>query len=393
MNKKKNRFVLGFVFGMVAMLVVVVSVGAGVYISHYNGANISVYEDTKDKVNDIEKFIDYYYLDEVDDKNLEEGVYKGLLAGLGDPYSAYYTAEEYKQLMEEASGSYSGLGMVVTQNAETGVITILKVFDNAPAAEVGIKNGDILYKVEGKEVTGENLNTVVSEMKGKEGTKVKVTVYRQEEDKYIDFTVTRRAVDVPTVEYKMLDKKNKIGYIQITEFEEVTYNQFVEAVKALKKQKVKGIVFDLRDNPGGLYNIVCDILDDILPEGTLVYTKDKYGYEEKQTSDAKCIDMPIVVLQNGNSASASEIFAGAIQDFGAGKIIGTQSFGKGIVQTIRRLDDGSAVKLTIQNYYTPTGKNIHGKGITPDIVVEEDTTSKEDKQLKTATDTMKSLIK
>lgn len=393
MNKKKNRFVLGFVLGMVAMLAVVVSVGAGVYISHYNGANISVYKDTKDKVNDIEKFIDYYYLNEVDDKDLEEGVYKGLLAGLGDPYSAYYTAEEYKQLMEDASGSYSGLGMVVTQNMETGVITILNVFDNAPAAEVGIKNGDILYKVEDKEVTGVSLNSVVSEMKGKEGTKVKITVYRQKEDKYIDFTATRRTVDVPTVEYKMLDKKNKIGYIQITEFQEVTYNQFVEAVKALKKQKVKGIIFDLRDNPGGLYNIVCEILDDILPAGTLVYTRDKYGYEEKQTSDAQCIDMPIVVLQNGNSASASEIFAGAIQDFGAGKIIGTQSFGKGIVQTIQRLDDGSAVKLTIQNYYTPSGKNIHGKGITPDVVVEEDTASKEDKQLKTATDTMKSLIK
>ena len=191
----------------------------------------------------------------------------------------------------------------------------------------------------------------------------------------------------------MIDQKNKIGYIQISQFEEVTYDQFVQAITALKKSGMKAVIFDLRNNPGGLYDTVCRMLDYILPEGTLVSTKDKNGIEQTKTSDSTCLDMPMVVLQNENSASASEIFAGAVQDFKAGKIVGTKSFGKGIVQTIISFDDGSAVKLTVENYYTPSGKNIHGKGIVPDIEVKADADSKEDLQLNKAKETIKDLMK
>lgn len=220
-----------------------------------------------------------------------------------------------------------------------------------------------------------------------------MTVYRASQKKDIDLKIVRGEINVPTVSYKILDKKHKVGYVQITQFEEVTYEQFARAIADLKKQGMKAVVFDIRDNPGGLYDTVCKVLDDLLPEGTIVYTKDKYGTEEKKTSNAKCLNIPMVVLQNGNSASASEIFAGAIQDFGVGKIVGEQSFGKGIVQSIFSFDDGSAVKLTIEKYYTPNGKNIHGKGITPDVKIKPDSKSDKDVQLEKAKEIAKSLIK
>lgn len=393
MKNNKSRFLTGFLLGMLAMAVVAASIGVGFYFSKTGNYQQTVSSETADKADRIEKIIEAYYLDEIDEKKLEEGVYKGLMSGLDDPYSVYYTAEEYKSLMEETSGTYYGAGVLVSQDAGTGIITAIKVFEGAPADKAGMQDGDIFYKVEGEEVTGEDLNHVVSRIKGDKGTTVNITVYRESQNKYIDFNITRDEVNVPTIEYKMLDKKKGIGYIQIVQFEEVTYKQFVQAVEALKKQGMKAVIFDVRDNPGGLYNIVCDMLDYILPEGTIVYTKDKYGTEEKQTSDADCIDMPIVVLQNGNSASASEIFAGAIQDFKAGTIVGEQSFGKGIVQSILPLTDGSALKLTVQKYYTPSGKNIHGTGITPDVKVEVDAESKDDVQLSKALETIEGLMK
>lgn len=407
MNKTRNRFALGFVLGMFAMLVVLASVGAGIYFSQFGGSGKNtetvegepsktsedVAKATSQKVKYLQKIIDAYYLNDIDTEKLEEGVFKGLLAGLEDPYSVYYTKEEYDAFMEDSTGKYYGIGALVSQNADTGIITAINVFEDSPAYKAGMKSGDVIYKVEDKEVTGEDLSNVVAKMKGEKGTKVKITVYRSSENKYIELEITRDKVNVPTVEYKMLDKKNKIGYIQISQFEEVTYEQFTEAVESLQKQGMKAVIFDLRDNPGGLYSTVCDMLDDLLPEGTLVYTKDKYGKEEKQTSDEKCISIPMVVIQNGNSASASEIFAGAIQDFNAGQIVGEQSFGKGIVQTILPLTDGSAVKLTIQDYYTPSGKNIHGKGITPNVEVEDDIKTEQDEQLDKALEMILGLLK
>lgn len=393
MKKNKSRFLLGFVLGILAMVVVVCSIGAGLYYAGKNRADYTISEKTSQKVDYLAKLIDAKFLNQVNQSDLEDGIYKGLLEGLNDPYSVYYTADEYKKMMEQTSGTYSGIGALVSQNAETGIITIIKAFDDAPAAKAGVKNGDIIYKVEDKEVTGVDINKVVSDMKGEKGTTVKLTVYRQTEKKYIDVTITRDQVDEPTVEYEMIDKKNKIGYVLISQFEEVTYDQFKKAIDELNKQGMKGVIFDVRNNPGGLYNIVCDVLDDILPEGTLVSTKDKYGNEDKQTSDSACLNIPIVVLQNENSASASEIFSGAIKDFEAGKIVGTQSFGKGIVQTVIPLSDGSAIKLTVQDYYTPSGANIHEKGITPDVVVEASDSATVDSQLEKAKETLKELMK
>lgn len=367
------------------MLIVAICVGIGINaVKTETGSKTTISSEVSGKLDFLKDVIDLKYLEKTDEKTLEENIYKGLLQGLNDPYSVYYTKDEYDALKEETSGSYCGIGALVSQNADTGVITAINVFKGSPAEKAGMKNGDIIYKVEDKEVTGEDLNNVVAKMKGEKDTKVKINVYRTSEKEYIDLEITRDKVDVPTVEHKMLDKSKGIGYIQITQFEEVTYDQFKEALDDLKKRGMKSVIFDLRNNPGGLYDTVCEMLDDLLPEGTLVYTKDKDGNKQEKKSDANFLDMPMVVLQNENSASASEIFAGAIQDFGAGKIVGTQSFGKGIVQSIIPLSDGSAVKLTVEKYYTPKGVNIHGKGITPDVKVEISKDGKKDNQLQKA---------
>lgn len=385
MKKNKTKFLPGFLTGAFVMLIVAICVGFGINaVKTETGSKTTISSEVSRKLDFLKEVIDLKYLEKTDEKTLEENIYKGLLQGLNDPYSVYYTKDEYDALKEETSGSYCGIGALVSQNADTGVITAINVFKGSPAEKAGMKNGDIIFKVEDKEVTGEDLNNVVAKMKGEKDTKVKINVYRTSEKEYIDLEVTRDKVDVPTVEHKMLDKLKGIGYIQITQFEEVTYDQFKEALDDLKKRGMKSVIFDLRNNPGGLYDTVCEMLDDLLPEGTLVYTKDKDGNKQEKKSDANFLDMPMVVLQNENSASASEIFAGAIQDFGAGKIVGTQSFGKGIVQSIIPLSDGSAVKLTVEKYYTPKGVNIHGKGITPDVKVEISKDGKKDNQLQKA---------
>lgn len=385
--KKKTKFIPGFLLGMFAMLVVVAGIGVGIYFSDMGirtSNEDAVINKAEKKLKALEEIIDAYYLEDTKKEDLENGLYKGLFAGIGDPYSAYYTKEEFEELQQATSGKYSGIGALVSQDVKTNVISVTKVFKDGPADKAGMKNEDVIYKVDDQNVLEKEVDEVVSKMKGETGTKVKVTVYRESEKKYVDLMITRGKVNVPTVEHQMLDKKKKIGYIQITEFDEITAEQFTKALDELKSQGMKKVVFDVRDNPGGSYGTVCEILDEILPSGTLVFTRDKYGSEEKQTSEPSCLDMPMVVLQNENSASASEIFAGAIQDFGAGKIVGTQSFGKGIVQQIVSLNDGSAIKLTIEKYYTPSGKDIHGKGITPDVKVEAEMDSKGDLQLEKA---------
>lgn len=343
----------------------------------------------KTKIEFLNQIIDKYYLDyndNKDDTKIEEGIYKGMLSGLGDPYTQYYTKDEYQELIESTSGSYCGIGVIVSQNTDTGVITAIRVFEDAPGEKAGVKADDIIYKVEDEEVTGTDINEVVSKMKGEKGTKVKITLYRPSTSKYIDVEIQRDEIDVPTVETKMLD--NNIGYMEILEFDEVTYKQFEDGLKELKEQGMESIIFDVRDNPGGMYETVVKMLDDILPEGVIVYTEDKDGNREEKKSDKDCLDIPIVVLQNENSASASEIFAGAIKDFGAGTIVGTTSFGKGIVQNILPLRDGSAIKITVQRYFTPSGINIQGTGIEPDVEAEENSETERDDQLQTAIDTL-----
>ncbi len=358
------------------------------------------YPNIVQKLTFLQKLIDEYYLEDVKEDTFADGIYKGFISSLKDPYSTYYTETEYKALMESSSGVYCGIGATVSQNAETGVITIVKPFEGSPAHKAGILPGDIIYKVDGKEVTGEDLSEVVSNMKGLEGSKVVITVVREGESDPISYTVKRAKIEVPTVEYQMLE--NKIGYISILQFDEVTVEQFNTAVDKLEAKGMKGLIIDVRDNPGGLLASVVKIVDRLVKPGLVVYTEDKYGNrEEEKATDKAAVSLPMAVLINGNSASASEIFAGTLQDDKVATVIGTTSFGKGIVQKVIPLSDGSAVKLTISKYYTPSGRNIHGVGITPDIKVElnkelkqELTIPKEkDNQLQKAISTISKKIK
>lgn len=342
-------------------------------------------ESTKDAVTDssvdkkageLADLIDQYYYESVDKDALVEGMYAGMTEGLGDPYSSYFTAEEYASFNESTTGVYFGIGTVLTQDAKTKVVTILHVYPGTPAEEAGIKDGDVIAKV--GDIAGDSmeLSELTTYIKGAEGTSVHIEVIRQGEKDYLGFDVERRKIEVPTVEYQML--AGDVGLIQITEFSTATPEQFDEALQDLQSQGMKSMIVDLRDNPGGVLQSVCDMLDDILPKGILVYTEDKYGSRSNYESDDNCMDIPMAVLINGNSASASEIFAGAIKDYEYGTLIGTTSFGKGIVQTIIPLNDGSAIKLTMAKYFTPKGNYIHEVGISPDIELEYEYLNPED---------------
>lgn len=348
------------------------------------------------KITLLEAYIDKFYLEEVDKSAYAQGIYKGLIQSLKDPYSTYYTKEEYKAMQESRSGTYCGIGASVSQRADTGIITIVKPFEGGPAYKAGILPGDIIYKVEGKEVTGEDLTEVVAVMKGEKGTKVNITIVREGESDYLEFELRRDEVEVQTIEFELL--QDKIGYISISEFDEVTAKQFRKALNQLEKQGMEGLVIDLRGNGGGRLDVVVDMLDRMLPKGMIVYTKDKNGEgEEYKSTNKEQFTKPLSILINDYSASASEVFAGAIKDYKLGTLVGTTSFGKGIVQTVFPLQDGTALKLTIAKYYTPNGNNIHGIGIEPDIKVELDEslaqkakiTKEEDNQLQKAIESVK----
>lgn len=321
---------------------------------------------TMEKLKLLEDTIGKYYLESVDEQTLEKGVYDGLVKALGDPYSVYYSAEELKELQDKTEGIYYGIGAYIGIDADTSLPRLTGIIEGTPAQESGLRAGDLLYKVDGEEVQGLELTQVVSKVKGEEGTTVHLTIIREGESDYLEIDVVRRKVESPTVNQKMLD--NNIGYIQITEFDTVTLDQFTEALAVCRGSGMKGLILDLRGNPGGNLNTVCDIARELLPKGLIVYTEDKNGKRTEYTSDGtNQIKEPLVVLVDSGSASASEILAGAIKDYGIGTLVGTTTFGKGIVQRIISLSDGSAVKLTVSNYYTPNGNNIHKIGIAPDI--------------------------
>ena len=382
-NREKRFFRRGLVLGMLLAAAAFVLSGCATahFLPRFLGRGNSNEEQIDAKVQELNQYIDEYYLFDYEEEDVENGIYKGLMAGLGDVYTGYYTPEEYASFMESSNGSYSGIGAMMQQDYSTGIITVVKVFEGSPSAEAGILPGDILYMVEGEEVTGQDLSLVVSDLKGTEGTQVNVSVARGEN--ILEMTLTRRSIQVPTVESRMIDEQ--IGYIAITEFDDVTDEQFMAALDSLESQGMKKLIIDLRDNGGGLVDVTCAILDRLLPEGLIVYTEDKYGNRQEETSDAEhYFAGDMAVLVNGNSASASEIFAGAVKDYGVGTLIGTQTFGKGIVQSLFPLSDGSAVKITVSRYYTPAGNNIHEVGITPDIIVEADRESETDVQLQKA---------
>lgn len=318
------------------------------------------------KMQYIQQVMDTYYYYDIDMDDIADNVYQGMLEALGDPYSVYYDEEAFAALMESTTGTYCGIGVVVSQNIETMDIVVVNPYEGCPGHKAGLQPGDIILGTKDVDFAGMDLNEAVSYIKGEEGTKVNIRILR--DGKEMEFQVTREKIDIPTVAYEKLD--GNIAYIAVSSFDAVTYEQFSNAIKEAQADGCQAYIFDLRNNGGGLYDTVVDMLDDLLPKGKLVYTEDKNGKQEIQYSDAECLDAPMAVLINGNSASASEVFAGAMQDYKAAKIIGTTSFGKGIVQSIMSLGDGTAVKVTISSYFTPNGRNIHGQGITPDITVE-----------------------
>lgn len=327
------------------------------------------------KLKQLEKLVDEMYLfdDKKDAAKEEAGIYKGYLYGLNDPYAAYYTREELDSFNEDTTGTYSGIGAMVSQNVKTGISTIIRVYKDTPAEEAGILPGDVIFSVDGTEVTGMDLSLIVNNyVKGEVDTKVQITVFREAENEYKDFTVTRRKLDVQTVETELMD--GKIGYISVSEFDTVTASQFQNGIDGLLKQGAEKLIVDLRNNPGGELKAVSAMMDYVLPDGkTMVTISDKNGTKQVMTSgDGHELDLPIAILVNGNSASASEVFTGAMKDHGMAVVVGTNTFGKGIVQTVVPLSDGSAVKLTTAHYYTPDGTDIHGKGIAPDKEVELD---------------------
>ena len=380
-QKKRTGFgsgmFVGFLLG-VLLLGIGVTVGAHVYTSSTNqyliispsGIKQTEKSDiltnkTVKKIDELMSYIDLYYNDDYDEGVIRNAIYAGTLEGLGDPYSVYYTADEYKDMQINTSGNYYGIGAALSQDAKTKEVTISKVYEGTPAEEAGLKDGDQIIKVNDTESTSKELSALVQEIRGEEGTTVHLQVYRASNNKTFEIDVERKNVELPSITSKMLD--GGIGYIQISEFQSKTDEQFKSALADLKKQGMKSLIVDVRSNPGGLINAASNILDQILPEGTVVYTEDKYGKREDYTSDSNCLDCPIAVLVNENSASASEIFAGAIKDYNYGTLIGTKTFGKGIVQTVFPLEDGDAVKITTAKYYTPKGNYIHGVGIEPDI--------------------------
>lgn len=379
----KNKFISGLVTGflLASILVGGVYIGTQVYmiyqlkqVANGNYSSDQVLDGVTDqKIEIIESTIHQYYFDEVGTDTIVDGIYSGMVESLGDPYSDYYSVEELADIQEQTEGIYYGIGAYVSQDTVTGLCMISGVIEGTPAEEVGLREGDLIYQVEDTMVQGMDTTDVTLLIKGEEGTIVHVTIFREGEEDYLEFDIERRKIESPTVAYEMLE--NNIGYIQITEFDDVTEDQFAEALAVTKGSGMESLILDLRSNPGGNLDTVCEIARMLLPEGMIVYTEDKYGSRDEYTCDGKNeIEVPVVVLINGYSASASEILAGAIQDYGIGTLMGTTTFGKGIVQRIISLSDGSALKLTVSKYYTPSGQNIHGIGIEPDVTVEFDST-------------------
>lgn len=340
------------------------------------------------KLNAIDSVLDSFYFEEVDDEKAKDSIYKAYLSSYGDKYTVYYTADEYKKLTETTNGTFSGIGAVCQISSEGGIL-LVDVYESGAGYKAGLRSGDRIIQVDGTDVTDMDLSSAVALVKGEKGTQVGLKIVR--DGATSDYTVVRDEIEVQTVNYAITE--DNIGYISVSQFENVTAKQFKAAIEDLKSEGAKGIIIDIRNNPGGLLTTVISMLKDILPNGLIVYTEDKDGNrKEYSDNDNEELDMPLAVLVNGNSASASEIFAGAIQDYGKGVIVGTQTFGKGIVQTVKPLTDGSAIKFTIAKYFTPKGQDIHGKGVTPDVVVEYDKDADDDTQISAALESVRAQI-
>ena len=370
-----KKFLGGLFCGLMAGLLVAGGTGIGVYKLCMQKAKddqkaISEVLDEKtiSKLSELTSYINAYYMDEYEVSDVQEALISGFVDGLGDKYTVYYTPEEYADLQITTTGTYYGIGAGLQQDPDTMQVTITKIYAGTPSEEAGLKENDIVMYGEETEAASIDLSLLVQQIRGEEGTMVHMQVYRPSTKKILDFDIERRNVKLPSVEGEMLD--NGIGYIAISEWQTGTAGQFEKFVEDLASQGMTSLIIDVRSNPGGLLSSVVDVLDYILPKGTLVYTEDKYGNRQTYSSDAKCLNYPMAVLINGNSASASEIFAGAISDYEYGTLIGTTTYGKGIVQSIFPLIGGDALKVTTAKYFTPNGNYIHGVGIDPDIELE-----------------------
>ena len=361
MNKKV--FLGGVIIGVSAAILSYITLNFAVGALRFQDqTNFTV----ENKVNYIASILDNHYIEDVDVDKVVEGAYYGMLDSVGDPYTTYLSAEQTSAYREQVHGSIQGIGVNVLYDTEKKLLIVVSAIEGTPAESAGILSGDMIYKVDGKNVTGMSSDDVIAMIKGPSGTNVTIVVKRGSEE--IEFEITRSPIELASVYSKML--AGDIGYIEIIGFKANTYEQFMKEYEDLTDKGAKGLIIDVRDNPGGVVQTVNQIVDELIPKGLIMYTIDKDGNKKEYMSDEKSISIPLVVLINQNSASASEILAGAVHDSGTGELVGTKTFGKGLVQDMYMLPDGSAVKLTIEKYYTPSGICIHGDGIIPNYVVE-----------------------
>lgn len=364
---KRKDFWKGFGAALALVLVVSVAWTPICRIIPWHALPFTMGMSREAKIDIIQSYLDQYYVDDLKEEQVEEMLYAGMMAGVGDRYTYYLTKENLKQYMDNSNGNFDGVGIEV-YSTQDGEVIVSSVMAGQPAEAAGVKAGDVIVGVDGQDMQGSLLSDVAAKIRGREGTEVTIKVLRRSTGETLEFTMERTTVVVESVSGRMMDEK--IGYISISGFKENTYTQFKEALDELQKEGMKGLILDLRDNPGGLVHSVYEIGEELLPEGTMVYTLDKNENRNDLKCDEEYLDIPLVVLVNANSASASEIFAGAVKDTGRGTLVGTQTFGKGLVQRLFTLPDGSGLNITIQKYYTPNGTSIHGVGIEPDEVVE-----------------------
>lgn len=390
---KRFRFLKGFLTGAFAALAIVALI-AGSFARKY----ALFYDDGIDywkiyqKLRAMKMVVDNGFLFDIDEEAMTEGIYKGFMSGLNDPYSAYFDADMYDAQKQSTSGTFYGIGVSLTQSAENNLITVLRVFRGSGAEAAGMLPGDILYAVDGDDITKMELESVVARIKGEDGSNVSIKVFRPELRDYVTMDVARGDVVMESAEWRMLD--DSIGYLQIVDFNSPAYPQFAEGLADLKSQGMKALILDLRSNTGGLLNAAENVASDLLDGGLVVALRDKYGRgEDNMASEGTEFDGPMVVLVNGYSASASEVLTGALKDRERALVVGTKTFGKGIVQTMQAMGDGSAYKMTIAKYLTPNGTDIHGVGITPDVEIpyerSEDGT---DNQLQRAVEEIKKMM-
>ena len=355
-------FIVGFAAGLLLMLIFHFTVGS-------NSNSLS--NGTQRKIGLLESVIDKYYMGEREETAEADGIYKGIVSSLGDRYAEYFTREELQRSREDSAGEFSGIGCTIGMDQDLEICYVASVMEGYAAEKAGIKEGDYFIEVDGEDATGWTSSEVASHVKGETGTTVELKMLRDTEE--LDFTVERVKVEMKTIESRMQDENKKVGYIRIVEFDEITVPQFIEAKEALEKEGMKYLILDLRSNPGGLVDSCADIASQMLPKGMIAYSETKDGRRFEWESDGKHeINIPVVILVNKNTASAAEILTGAMKDHGKATVIGTTTYGKGIIQNTYGLGDGTAVEFTVGQYYLPNGETIHEIGIDPDIEIELD---------------------